>query len=123
MDKVGLQKNSCSKIIDVTNKRGTVESLTEAKISCVIEEKVCNSWVDKEAELFKIQDTIFITFYCWFEPNASTRTPHCLGTWSMEVYQVKSKENYKTYREYSLRTNRPMEFTLFIDYNWVALTD
>ena len=42
MDKVGLQKNSC-KIIDVTNKRGTVESLTEAKISCVIEEKVCNS--------------------------------------------------------------------------------
>ena len=122
MDKVGLQKNSC-KIIDVTNKRGTVESLTEAKISCVIEEKVCNSWADKEAKLFKIQDTIFITFYCWFEPNASTRTPHCLGTWSMEVYQVKSKENYKTYREYSLRTNRPMEFTLFIDYNWVALTD
>ena len=42
MDKVGLQKNSC-KIIDVTNKRGTVETLTEAKISCVIEEKVCNS--------------------------------------------------------------------------------
>nr|XP_058968917.1 ATP-dependent RNA helicase DDX24-like isoform X1 [Pocillopora verrucosa] len=38
MDKVGLQKNSC-KIIDVTNKRGTVETLTEAKISCVIEEK------------------------------------------------------------------------------------
>ena len=42
MDKVGLQKNSC-KIIDVTNKRGTVETLTEAKISCAIEEKVCNS--------------------------------------------------------------------------------
>ena len=41
MDKVGLQKNSC-KIIDVTNKRGTVETLTEAKISCAIEE-VCNS--------------------------------------------------------------------------------
>ena len=40
MDKVGLQKNSC-KIIDVTNKRGTVETLTEAKISCAIEE-VCN---------------------------------------------------------------------------------
>ncbi|XP_066030505.1 ATP-dependent RNA helicase DDX24 isoform X1 [Pocillopora verrucosa] len=38
MDKVGLQKNSC-KIIDVTNKRGTVETLTEAKISCAIEEK------------------------------------------------------------------------------------
>ncbi|XP_022781216.1 ATP-dependent RNA helicase ddx24-like [Stylophora pistillata] len=38
MDKVGLQKNSC-KIIDVTNKRGTVETLTEAKISCSIEEK------------------------------------------------------------------------------------
>ena len=82
MDKVGLQKNSC-KIIDVTNKRGTVETLTEAKISCAIEE-VCNSWANKEAKLFKIQDTIFITFYCWFEPNASTRTPHCLGTWSTE---------------------------------------
>ncbi|XP_066030543.1 ATP-dependent RNA helicase DDX24-like [Pocillopora verrucosa] len=38
MDKVGLQKNSC-KIINVTNKRGTVETLTEAKISCAIEEK------------------------------------------------------------------------------------
>nr|XP_058940686.1 ATP-dependent RNA helicase DDX24-like [Pocillopora verrucosa] len=37
MDKVGLQKNSC-KIIDVTNKRGTIETLTEAKISCAIEE-------------------------------------------------------------------------------------
>ena len=62
MDKVGLQKNIC-KIIDVTNKRGTVETLTEAKISCAIEEKVCNSWADKEAKHFKIQDTLFITFY------------------------------------------------------------
>ena len=88
MDKVRLQKNSCSKIIDVTNKRGTVESLTEAKISCVIEEKVCNSWADKEAKLFKIQDTIFITFYCWFEPNAS---------WFTEPQGSKSKENYETY--------------------------
>ena len=99
MDKVGLQKNSC-KIIDVTNKRGTVETLTEAKISCAIEEKVCNSWVDKEAKHFKIQDTLFITFYCWFEPNASTCTPHCLGNMihgATEVYQVKSKENYETY--------------------------
>ena len=98
MDKVGLQKNSC-KIIDVTNKRGTVETLTEAKISCAIEE-VCNSWANKEAKLFKIQDTIFITFYCWFEPNASTCTPHCLGNMihgTTEVYQVKSKENYETY--------------------------
>ena len=83
MDKVGLQKNSC-KIIDVTNKRGTVETLTEAKISCVIEEKVCNCWADKEEKNFEIQDTIFTTFYCWFEPNASTCTPHCLGTWSTE---------------------------------------
>ena len=83
MDKVGLQKNSC-KIIDVTNKRGTVETLTEAKISCAIEEKVCNSWADKEAKHFKIQDTLFITFYYCFEPNASTCTPHCLGTWSTE---------------------------------------
>ena len=41
----------------------------------------------------------------------------------MEVYQVKSKENYKTYSEYSLQTNRPMEYPLFIDYNRVALTD
>ena len=41
MDKVGLQKNSC-KIIDVTNKRGTVETLTEAKISCVIETNETN---------------------------------------------------------------------------------
>ncbi|XP_044182801.1 ATP-dependent RNA helicase ddx24-like [Acropora millepora] len=38
MDKVGLQKNSC-KVIDVTNKRGTVETLTETKILCSIEEK------------------------------------------------------------------------------------
>ena len=41
MDKVGLQKNSC-KVIDVTNKRGTVETLTETKILCSIEEKVCD---------------------------------------------------------------------------------
>lgn len=38
MDKVELQKNSC-KVIDVTNKRGTVETLTETKILCSIEEK------------------------------------------------------------------------------------
>lgn len=38
MDKVGLHKNSC-KVIDVTNKRGTVETLTETKISCSIDEK------------------------------------------------------------------------------------
>ena len=40
MDKVKLRKNSC-KVIDVTNKRGTVETLTETKISCSLEEKVC----------------------------------------------------------------------------------
>lgn len=38
MDKVGLKKNSC-KVIDMTNKRGTVETLTETKISCSLEEK------------------------------------------------------------------------------------
>ncbi|CAH3141790.1 unnamed protein product [Porites lobata] len=38
MDKVKLHKNSC-KVIDVTNKKGTVETLTEAKISCSLEEK------------------------------------------------------------------------------------
>ncbi|CAH3197173.1 unnamed protein product [Porites evermanni] len=38
MDKVKLHKNSC-KVIDVTNKRGTVETLTETKISCSLEEK------------------------------------------------------------------------------------
>ena len=41
MDKVGLKKNSC-KVIDMTNKRGTVETLTETKISCSLEEKVCD---------------------------------------------------------------------------------
>ena len=40
MDKVGLHKNSC-KVIDVTNKRGTVQTLTETKISCFLDEKVC----------------------------------------------------------------------------------
>ena len=40
MDKVGLHKNSC-KVIDVTNKRGTVQTLTETKISCSLDEKVC----------------------------------------------------------------------------------
>lgn len=39
MDKLKLHKNSC-KVIDVTNKRGTVETLTETKISCSIDEKV-----------------------------------------------------------------------------------
>lgn len=38
MDKVRLHKTSC-KVIDVTNKRGTVETLTETKISCSLDEK------------------------------------------------------------------------------------
>jgi len=38
MDKVGLRKNSC-KVVDVTSKRGTVETLTETKISCSVDEK------------------------------------------------------------------------------------
>jgi len=38
MDKVGLHKTSC-KVIDVTNTRGTVETLTETKISCSLDEK------------------------------------------------------------------------------------
>ncbi|KAL9960204.1 hypothetical protein ACROYT_G033626, partial [Oculina patagonica] len=38
MDKLRLHKNNC-KVIDVTNKRGTVETLTETKISCSIDEK------------------------------------------------------------------------------------
>ena len=42
MDLVGLRKSSC-KVIDLTNKRGTVETLTETKISCTIDEKVCQS--------------------------------------------------------------------------------
>ena len=63
MDKVGLHKNSC-KVIDVTNKRGTVQTLTETKISCSLDEKVscsifiirlwvfpCFSW---DSEAFKI---------------------------------------------------------------------
>lgn len=39
MDKMNMDKKK-SKVVDVTTKKGTVETLTEAKITCTREDKV-----------------------------------------------------------------------------------
>ena len=40
MKNIGLKDKA--KVIDLTRKAGTVETLTEARINCTMEEKVCN---------------------------------------------------------------------------------
>jgi len=68
MDKVRLHKTSC-KVIDVTNKRGTVETLTETKISCSLDEKV---WEIEQFPKLHVQATAVHAhlFVAWFVVTA-----------------------------------------------------